>query len=524
MRSKQIIFTLLTIGLFLFISISNVRAQSAWEWLRDLLFPSAAPAVTGGILSATTCSGYGDAFSCIGAGCMWFECLGSGCDIKTDYCNPTCACYRSYNEYCRKLGEGDCKANSYYCCYADGYPKTCVGKGECTSCPGGTCSEVFCGSSLCEAGEKCCAIQASRFTCYNPKFYICTPGGPIPCSITYRFVLTGTGACKITFDVFSNCENRKIEVKDSQGNIKFSKTTPLNEKPYWSVTEGTYNYDVFVDGVKDGSSDQLICSPGPITTTTSTTTTTTLPFVPCNTGYFCIDTGNNCYLQCNNNVEDYYSVSGVCNQAYNLKICCKCKTTTTTTSTTSSTTTSTTTLPSCTTHEQCSQACTNLCPPNVLGCCYGCKLGQCVNGKCECVDAVSYCLVPIRQVGSPCIASTTTSTTTSSTTTTTTLPSQFTYSNFNCNDNTKECGMSYTNQVGEPVVVVFYLLRNQEYKQSTSRELPQGSDSFTAPPFNCAPLPSGQYTIMFQVFRKSRTSPYRDPIVNPMESKTITCP
>jgi hypothetical protein len=46
---------------------------------------------------------------------------------------------------------------------------------------------------------------------------------------------------------------------------------------------------------------------------------------------------------------------------------------------------------SCTNHAQCSQACTTLCPQSVYGCCYGCKLGQCVSGKCQCVDATSYC-------------------------------------------------------------------------------------------------------------------------------------
>jgi hypothetical protein len=58
----------------------------------------------------------------------------------------------------------------------------------------------------------------------------------------------------------------------------------------------------------------------------------------------------------------------------------------------------------CTNHAECSQACTTLCPANVYGCCYGCKLGQCINGKCECVEAVDYCSRnPNYQVGTECI-------------------------------------------------------------------------------------------------------------------------
>jgi nitrous oxidase accessory protein NosD len=57
----------------------------------------------------------------------------------------------------------------------------------------------------------------------------------------------------------------------------------------------------------------------------------------------------------------------------------------------------------CKDHLECSQACTSLCPTKVYGCCYGCKLGQCINGKCECVEAVDYCSRnPNYQVGSPC--------------------------------------------------------------------------------------------------------------------------
>ena len=68
-------------------------------------------------------------------------------------------------------------------------------------------------------------------------------------------------------------------------------------------------------------------------------------------------------------------------------------------------TTTTTTLP-CSAHYQCSQACTTLCPVNVYGCCYGCQLGQCVDGLCKCVDATSYCSSsPSYQMGDPCTAS-----------------------------------------------------------------------------------------------------------------------
>jgi len=57
----------------------------------------------------------------------------------------------------------------------------------------------------------------------------------------------------------------------------------------------------------------------------------------------------------------------------------------------------------CTNHAQCSQACTTLCPANVYGCCYGCKLGQCIDGKCECVEAIDYCSHnPNYQVGAEC--------------------------------------------------------------------------------------------------------------------------
>jgi hypothetical protein len=72
----------------------------------------------------------------------------------------------------------------------------------------------------------------------------------------------------------------------------------------------------------------------------------------------------------------------------------------------------TTTTPGCTNHAQCSQACTSLCPTNVYGCCYGCKIGQCNlnTGQCYCLDSPSYCSTPAYQVGSKCVITTTTTT------------------------------------------------------------------------------------------------------------------
>jgi hypothetical protein len=115
-------------------------------------------------------------------------------------------------------------------------------------------------------------------------------------------------------------------------------------------------------------------------------------------------------------------------------------------------------------------------------------------------------------------------TTPTETITTTTIPTtSFSYSNFNCDDEIKSCGMSYTNQAGEPAVVALYLLRDQEFKQAIAYEVAVGSGSFTAPPFNCDPLESDIYKIMFQVFKKSDTS-YSNPIKSPTVSAYITCP
>jgi hypothetical protein len=57
----------------------------------------------------------------------------------------------------------------------------------------------------------------------------------------------------------------------------------------------------------------------------------------------------------------------------------------------------------CVNHDECSQICSSLCPADVYGCCFGCKLGQCQSGKCKCVDAYAYCSSsPPYQKGSEC--------------------------------------------------------------------------------------------------------------------------
>ena len=57
----------------------------------------------------------------------------------------------------------------------------------------------------------------------------------------------------------------------------------------------------------------------------------------------------------------------------------------------------------CTNHDECSQACTSLCPSMVYGCCFGCEIGQCVSGTCQCVDGRSYCSgIPNYQKGPVC--------------------------------------------------------------------------------------------------------------------------
>jgi len=125
-----------------------------------------------------------------------------------------------------------------------------------------------------------------------------------------------------------------------------------------------------------------------------------------------------------------------CSCSYCSGTACACSTTTTsststtsttsTTTTTSSTTTTTIAPSGCTNHAQCSQACTTLCPSNVYGCCYGCLLGQCVSGTCQCTNQVSYCSSnPPYQKGSSCSVTTTT---VSTTTTTTTVPTTTTSS------------------------------------------------------------------------------------------------
>jgi hypothetical protein len=114
--------------------------------------------------------------------------------------------------------------------------------------------------------------------------------------------------------------------------------------------------------------------------------------------------------------------------------------------------------------------------------------------------------------------------TTCPTTTSTTIDSNaiFIYSNFNCDSTSKTCGTNYNNPIGENVVVVFYLIKNQKTVQKIAYMVSQGSSSFTAPPFSCNSfIQSGQYNIMFAVFRASDTF-YKNPIRFTSELKTIT--
>jgi hypothetical protein len=115
--------------------------------------------------------------------------------------------------------------------------------------------------------------------------------------------------------------------------------------------------------------------------------------------------GSKCVMgnTCPDNLNHQPLGDNVC-QSQGSGVCC-CGSTTTTSSTT------TTTQPiTCSNHAQCSQACTSLCPnPEYYGCCYGCKLGQCISGKCQCVDS-DYCKNPVKQVGNVCGSSTTTTT------------------------------------------------------------------------------------------------------------------
>lgn len=82
--------------------------------------------------------------------------------------------------------------------------------------------------------------------------------------------------------------------------------------------------------------------------------------------------------------------------------------------------------------------------------------------------------------------------------------------------------MTYTNQAGESIVITLYLIKDTEVKQINSYEAPIGSGTVTFPPFSCGSLSAGQYTVMFQVFKKSDIK-YMNPIYSALESKTITC-
>ncbi|MEM5829291.1 MAG: hypothetical protein QW040_00415 [Candidatus Aenigmatarchaeota archaeon] len=259
--------------LILLVFTKEAKAQSLIDWLKNLLFPSIPYTITGG-QTFTTCSGYADAFSCIGAGCWWYECwMNKGC-FEGGYCSWPCTCYKSFSEYCRILSESDCKTGSYSkCCYLYGNPGICVAVEECT-CERGSCKEIYCGGKVCSSGEKCCSYSqesVKQYECYDPKYNFCDPErGVVPCSISYNFILSGMDTCEIFFEASSNCEGRKIEVKDTKtGEIKFSSFTPLSMRKNWEVSIGSYNYDVFVDGVKYGSSGQLICSSSGYPTTLS---------------------------------------------------------------------------------------------------------------------------------------------------------------------------------------------------------------------------------------------------------------
>lgn len=102
---------------------------------------------------------------------------------------------------------------------------------------------------------------------------------------------------------------------------------------------------------------------------------------------------------------------------------------------------------------------------------------------------------------------------------------KFNYSNFNCDNTTKTCGISYTNDVGQSLKVAFYLLNttNQQIKGVSVALISTGSGSTTAHPFNCTLLTTGQYNVMFQIFLSPDIN-FKNPIKSPIESKSITCP
>lgn len=120
---------------------------------------------------------------------------------------------------------------------------------------------------------------------------------------------------------------------------------------------------------------------------------------------------------------------------------------------------------------------------------------------------------------------TTTTSATTGTTTTTTQPYLFTFSNFACDSTTTTCSMSYNNGGSQSVVMVLYLLSNQQLQQEIIGTIAPGSGTFNAPPFSCSALASGQYNIMFQVFFASDTS-YRNPIpgLSPTTAAVLACP
>ncbi|MEM5878872.1 MAG: hypothetical protein QXU74_00035 [Candidatus Aenigmatarchaeota archaeon] len=122
-----------------------------------------------------------------------------------------------------------------------------------------------------------------------------------------------------------------------------------------------------------------------------TTTTTLPPYTPCPSGYFCTSSNLACQQTCQQQgmVYDVLYRENPCDTEGHHH-CCKCVTPPS---------------QSCSNHADCSKACTDKCPALAYGCCYGCKLGQCINGKCQCVDAVSYCSgTPNYQVGDRCVS------------------------------------------------------------------------------------------------------------------------
>ena len=121
---------------------------------------------------------------------------------------------------------------------------------------------------------------------------------------------------------------------------------------------------------------------------------------------------------------------------------------------------------SCTNHAECSRTCTSLCPQDEYGCCYGCKIGQCVSGTCTCVDAPTYCAHPLIQVGDKCIPPPTTTTTTTTTLAATELPtpSSIVFTTVNENNGELTVPISFTFTVSDTVYQRGINKNNIKYK------------------------------------------------------------